>query len=136
MSEDIFSKIVRGEIPAKKIYENNNVLSFMDIAPVNKGHVLVVPKKKYVTVTEMPAELAGEFFKAVHIVAKAVEKATSAEGYNILINNNPASGQEVPYVHAHIIPRFSNDGFRFGWRKLEYKESEMDRFQKKIRSFL
>ena len=136
MADDVFSRIVKGEIPAKKVYENDKVLSFVDIAPVNKGHVLVIPKKKYETITDMPEELAGELFKAVHKVAKAVVKATNAEGYNILVNNKRASGQEVPYVHAHIIPRFADDGFRFGWRTLKYEENEIDDFQKKIRSFL
>ena len=132
----VFCKIVSGEIPAVKVYEDSEFMAFMDIGPVNKGHILVIPKKHYPTLVDMPDEEAGKLYALVTKLAKATKKALNADGLNIINNIGTAAGQEVFHVHVHIIPRFYDDGMKFGWRKLEYKEGEMQEYADKIRSFI
>ncbi len=132
----VFCKIVSGEIPSTKVYEDDKFLAFMDIGPVNKGHVLVIPKKHAETFIDLTEEEAGELFKVVNKVAKAVKRGLNADGLNIINNVGAVSGQEVFHVHVHIIPRFENDGMKFGWRKLEYKEGEIKEYAERIKSAL
>jgi histidine triad (HIT) family protein len=115
----IFCKIVAGDIPCFKIYETENILSFLDIGPVNKGHALVIPKKHYKNIWDFPADLGTELITAAQLVGDAVVKATKADGMNILMNNNTAAGQLVFHAHFHLIPRFENDGFKL-WDQSEY----------------
>ncbi len=130
----VFCKIVTGEIPATKVYEDEEFIAFLDIGPVNKGHILVVPKKHYPTLLDMPEEEAGKLYKLVHRAAKAVKEALDADGLNIINNVGSAAGQEVFHVHVHVIPRFLDDEMKFGWRKLQYKEGEMQEYAEKIKS--
>ncbi len=130
----IFCKIISGEIPSVKVYEDDFCVAFMDIGPVNKGHVLVVPKKHAETFVDLSEEEAGELFKRVNRIAKAVKKALDADGLNIINNVGAASGQEVFHVHVHIIPRFENDGMKFGWRKLQYVGDEIKEYAETIKS--
>lgn len=132
----VFCKIVKGEIPSVKVYEDEEFLAFLDIAPVNKGHTLVIPKRHAETFLDLTPEEAGKLYKVVNKVAKAVKEALNADGLNILVNSGEASGQEVFHVHVHIIPRFYTDGFRFGWRKQKYTENEMEEFATKIKGKL
>ncbi len=132
----IFCKIVNGELPSTKVYEDEGFLAFMDIGPVNKGHVLVIPKRHAETFLDLSEEEAAELFKRVNRIAKAVKEALNAEGLNIINNVGAASGQEVFHVHVHIIPRFSNDGMKFGWRKLQYEGNEMEEMAEKIKAKL
>ncbi|NPA15562.1 MAG: HIT family protein [Deferribacteres bacterium] len=132
----VFCKIVSGEIPAYKVYEDDEFLAFLDIGPVNKGHLLVIPRKHYPTLLDMPEDEAGKLYKLVHRLAKAVKSALSADGLNIINNVGEASGQEVFHVHVHIIPRFYDDGMKFGWRKLQYSEGEMEEYAGKIKEAL
>ncbi len=129
----VFCKIVSGEIPSVKVYEDEGFLAFMDIGPVNKGHVLVIPKKHAETFVDLTEEEAAELFKRVNRIAKAVKLGLGADGLNIIINVGKASGQEVFHVHTHIIPRFENDGMKFGWRKLSYNDNEMEEYAERIR---
>lgn len=115
----IFCKIVAGDIPCFKIYETENVLSFLDIGPVNKGHALVIPKKHYKNIWDLPAELGAEIITAAQAVGKAIVEVTGADGMNILMNNNKAAGQLVFHAHFHLIPRFKDDGFKL-WDQSEY----------------
>ena len=132
----VFCKIVSGEIPSVKVYEDEGFLAFMDIGPVNKGHVLVIPKKHAETFVDLTEEEAAELFKRVNRIAKAVKKGLNADGLNIILNVGKASGQEVFHVHAHIIPRFENDGMKFGWRKLSYSDNEMEEYAERIKAHL
>lgn len=132
----IFCRIVAGEVPCTKIIETNRVLSFLDISPVNRGHALVVPKRHAGTLLELnQEELHGSIF-IVQRVARAVVRATDADGFNVLQNNNEVAGQEVPHVHFHVIPRFEGDGFDLGWRQGSYEEGQMERLQGEIRQHL
>ncbi len=132
----IFCKIVSGEIPSVKVYEDEGFMAFMDIGPVNKGHVLVIPKKHAETFLDLTPDEAAELFRRVNMVAKAVKEGLSADGLNIINNVGPVSGQEVFHVHVHIIPRFKDDGMKFGWRKLKYEGKEMEEYAERIRKAL
>lgn len=111
MSADCtFCKIVRGEIPAQKIYEDDSSFAFLDIHPLADGHTMVIPKAHYEKLEDMPLQKAGKIFEAVRKVTEAVQKALNAPATTIGINNGKAAGQVVPHVHIHIIPRFPSDG--------------------------
>lgn len=111
MSTDCpFCGIVAGEIPGRIVFENDDVTAFLDANPLAPGHTLVVPDDHHERLDEIPTDLAGEVFAALHRLTPAVESAVDADGTNVAFNNGPAAGQEVPHVHGHIIPRFDSDG--------------------------
>ena len=110
MSEScIFCEIVKGNIPASKVYEDDNVLCFMDIKPVVTGHVLVIPKTHFRNALDTPEDVGSKLYAAVVKISNAIKKAYNADGINIIQNNEAASGQEVFHSHIHIIPRYEND---------------------------
>lgn len=117
----IFCKIVAGEIPCSKVYEDTLFVAFLDIRPVHKGHVLVVPKRHFVNIFDTPDTEAEEIYKVARELAKAVTEATGCDGVNIVQNNNAAAGQEVFHSHLHIIPRFEGDELRFASIHKEYE---------------
>jgi histidine triad (HIT) family protein len=105
-TNNIFAKILRGEIPSHRIYENESVVAFMDVMPQGPGHTLVVPKAPSRNLLDADAAKLGLLFAVVQKVALAVKKAFSADGVTILQFNEPASGQTVYHLHVHVIPRF------------------------------
>lgn len=105
----IFSRIISGEIPAVKVYEDDQVVAFLDIAPASKGHTLVVPKQEYQDLLSVPPELLAVVHHAVQRVAQAIQQALQPHGMNILQNNGTAAGQNVFHYHVHIIPRWEGD---------------------------
>lgn len=124
MSHDcIFCRIVKGEIPCAKTYETDAILSFLDIGPVNKGHALIIPKRHYANLFELPPEIGAELATAMRIVGKAVMDATGAEGLNVGMNNFEAAGQLVPHAHFHLIPRFTGDGLAL-WPPGKYESMD------------
>ncbi|MBM3897693.1 MAG: HIT family protein [Thaumarchaeota archaeon] len=111
MSEScIFCKIVSGKIPAYKVYEDNNTLAFLDINPLSKGHTLVIPKMHVRQIEELSEKELEILFKTVWKLTKYVQIATGTASSLIGINNGPESGQEIPHIHVHIIPRSKGDG--------------------------
>ena len=135
MSYCIFCKIIKNELPSCKIYEDNDFISFLDIAPVNKGHALVIPKKHCENLLDFPEELETQFIEVAKKVATAVTKATNADGFNLSLNNGEAAGQVVFHAHFHIIPRFKGDG-HMHWDKISYEENEINDFKEKISSLM
>jgi histidine triad (HIT) family protein len=131
----IFCKIMKGEIPCTKIYEDENVLSFLDIGPVNKGHALVIPKEHHETLLDMPDGLLCEVAKTVKKVSKAVKEGMGVEGFNIIQSNFKVSGQLVPHYHVHIIPRLETDGLKH-WPQGKYEEGEADKVAEKIKALI
>jgi len=131
MDECIFCRICQGEIPAAKVYDDEKFIAFLDISPANKGHALVVPKKHYSSIIEMPG--FGEFMEIGQKVARAVVKGTMPDAFNLLINNGKEAGQEVSHVHLHIIPRHASDDFSLGWTHKKYEKNEMQEFSGKIK---
>ena len=125
--ETIFTKIVNGTIPATKVYEDNNFLAFMDINPINKGHVLVITKEPYKTLNDVPNDLVGEMFKLVHKLTQPIMDASGSEMFNWYV-----IGDEVPHAHIHIVPRFENDG-KIKIERSKSSSEEIELFAQKIR---
>lgn len=115
MADSIFTRIVKGEIPCHRVYESAHVLSFLDLNPLAEGHTLVIPKRQVERLEQLTPEEAAELGQALLMVARRVLAATGAADYNVLQNNGPLSGQVVPHVHFHIIPRQANDGLGYRW---------------------
>lgn len=136
MKDCIFCKIVKKEIPAAVVYEDENVLSFLDIMPANKGHCLVVPKKHYEALLDIPDEELSSMIKAVKKIGKALSLSIGNGAYNIVMNNGAEAGQLVKHAHIHIIPRFKGDRLRLSWSHKKYKDNEIDEFKEKIKKFL
>jgi histidine triad (HIT) family protein len=132
LDDCIFCKIVSGEIPCKKIYEDEAVLAFLDIRPVSDGHTLVVPKAHFEKLDECPAEVLGRVGHCLGRIAKAVVGAMVADGYNVLCNTGIAAGQLVDHVHFHIIPRNEGDGVFTHWPAYEYEQGRADVIAGKI----
>ncbi len=132
MEDCIFCKIVKGELPSAKVYEDDMTLAFLDLKPVNLGHILVVPKKHFSNIYETPDEELGAMIKTAKKISIAVKKSTDADGVNLAMNNNHAAGQVIFHSHLHVIPRYHNDGFELWHGKREYKEGEMKELAEKI----
>ncbi|NJP36593.1 HIT family protein [Alkalicoccus luteus] len=114
----IFCKIISGEIPSAKVYENEHVYAFLDISQVTKGHTLIIPKSHEKDVFELNEETAAELFKAVPAVATAINDTFQPEGLNVLNNNKEPAGQSVFHYHLHLIPRYgAQDGFKAIWEE-------------------
>ena len=135
MDDCIFCKIVRRAEPSITVYEDNNTLAFLDYLPLNPGHTLVIPKKHYDTMREMPSREVGELFVSVAKIMRGVFKATKADGVNIGQSNGAAASQDVFHMHVHIIPRHPGDsprGFTFPERK-RTSQAEMERIGALVR---
>jgi len=113
--DTIFSKILDGEIPCYKVYEDDLVLAFLDVGPLSRGHTLVIPKERKALVHELSDESAAAIGRVLPRLSRAVLKATGAEAYNILQNNGALAHQAVMHVHFHIIPKTMEDGLGVGW---------------------
>ena len=123
-SDCVFCKIIRKEIPAHIVFEDERSIAFLDQRPLFAGHVLLCPREHHETIQEIPAELIAPLFANAQILARAVEKGMQAEGIFVGINNKVS--QSVPHLHVHIVPRRSKDGLRgFFWPRTKY-ESDAD----------
>ena len=109
MEDCIFCKIIAGEIPSSKVYEDEQVLAFLDISQVTPGHTLVVPKEHFRNMLEMDREAASQLFACIPTIARKVMKATDAKGMNIINNNEEIAGQTVFHTHVHLAPRYTED---------------------------
>jgi len=117
MSDCIFCKIVAGEIPAKKVFENEHVVAFLDISQVTKGHTLVIPKTHVKDLYELTPEIAKNLFEVVPSIANGLKEAFEPVGLNTLNNNGEKAGQSVFHYHMHLIPRYGKgDGFGAVWK--------------------
>lgn len=116
MAETIFSKILRGEIPAHRIYEDEHVLAFLDVGPLSRGHTLVIPKEEVATVDQLSDEAAAAIGRVLPRLCRAVVQVSGTPHYNILQNNGAPAHQAVFHVHFHIIPKLSDEtGLQIGW---------------------
>jgi len=106
MDDCIFCKIARGEIPCYKVYEDDDVLAFLDLSQTTKGHTLVIPKKHYDNFLFVPKDIVSKVFGAAQKIAQAQVASLGAEGINILNNTNSVAGQTVMHFHVHVIPRY------------------------------
>lgn len=135
MSDCLFCKIVKGAIPFAKVYEDDKILAFLDIKPVNPGHTLVITKEHYANLLETPEEYLAAIIAVSKKIAPAVLKAVGSLGFNLGVNNGSVAGQLVPHVHFHIMPRFTGDGHEL-WHGVEYAPEEMARVAEAIRKEL
>ena len=132
----IFCKIVAGEVPCATILDTDEALAFLDIGPLARGHVLLIPKHHVVKLDDMNASQAGAVLRHLPALARAVRQAVACEGYNILQNNGRVAHQEVMHVHFHIIPRDRGGAFSFNWPAGSYPPGRMDELAGKIRAAL
>ena len=120
----IFCRIVAGELPAVKVYEDADTLAFMDIGPIIKGHTLVIPKQHFDPITATPEPVLAKLMVVVKKIAQAQMNALQADGVNVMQTNGAAAGQVVPHIHFHVIPRFTTDGHRWNWAAKKYEHPD------------
>ena len=128
----VFCRIVKGEIPSCKVYEDESVYAFLDIAPVGAGHCLVIPREHYESLGQCPEEILNALVYRLSPIARAAVGAVNGDGYNIMHNSGRSAGQLVNHVHFHIIPRKAGDGLRH-WPGGEYPAGRMEELAKLIR---
>ena len=132
-NETLFTKIRDGQIPSVKTYSDDICFVILDINPIVKGHSLVIANKPYKNVGECPEQVLQHMIAVAKKVEAVQRKQLKCDGSNILINSDPASGQEVPHIHIHVIPRFSGDGRKFAFEHDSYKPEEMAEFGKLLK---
>lgn len=120
----VFCRIVSGTIPSVKVYEDRNVLAFMDISPISKGHTLVIPKAHHDPITAVPPSLLHKLIVVVQKIAKAHIDGLKADGVNITQANGQIAGQVIPHVHFHVIPRYKNDPHSWNLPQRKYDSDE------------
>ena len=121
MEECVFCKIVKGEIPCRKIFENEEVLAFLDINPVSRGHTLVIPKKHYENMMSASKSVRERVLEIANELAIKYKDLLKADGFNFINASGKAAQQTVPHFHIHLIPRYINDGNNLGF-KMDVKE--------------
>lgn len=128
----IFCKIIRGELAANVVFEDDVSIAFLDHRPLFPGHCLVVPRDHFETLSDLPTELVGPFFENVQLLTRAVETALGAEGSFVAMNNRVS--QSVPHLHVHVVPRRKKDGLKgFFWPRNKYEdETQVVEIQKAI----
>jgi len=137
MPEDcIFCKIVAGEIPCTRVYEDDACLAFMDVGPLADGHTILVPKKHCQAIGEMPPDEVAHLGRQVPGLARAVKEAMGADGLNVLLNDGRVAGQVVGHVHVHFIPRGPDDGLGYRWPAGESDPDTLRRHADAIRAKL
>ena len=132
MENCIFCKIIAGEIPSAKVYEDELVYAFLDISPINKGHVLVIPKEHHESVAAVDEAIVGRMMKIGSRIGIALKRELDADAYNLHLADGTAAGQVVMHAHLHIVPRWIEDGFHWNWRQLSYADGEMAEISAKI----
>jgi histidine triad (HIT) family protein len=132
----IFDKILSGEIPSYKVYEDNEVFAFLDIGPLSAGHTLLIPKERKAYMHLLSDESAAALGRALPRLCRAVMAASGAQAYNVLQNNGDSSGQAVFHVHFHIIPKFAEEGLGLRWRAGKLDPARGADLQQKIKAAL
>jgi histidine triad (HIT) family protein len=134
VAASIFAKIVAGEIACQRVYEDDHVLAFLDINPLAEGHTLVIPKRTVERLEELTDDEAAAIGRVLPRVARKVRAVTGAAGYNVLQNNGSVSGQEVPHVHFHIIPRAAGDGLGYRWKPQQADPEKLEALAGRMRN--
>ena len=125
MSDCIFCKIAQGEIPSKTIYEDEKFRVILDLAPVTKGHALILPKKHAINLFELSDETAAEAIVLAKKIAGKMREKLKCDGLNLLQNNGETAGQTIHHFHIHVIPRYEGDGQELGWVPNEATQEEL-----------
>ncbi len=133
MEPTVFTRIIRGEIPAAIVYQDEHTIAFMDAGQVNPGHVIVATKRQVETILELDDELAAALFCTVAQVARAVDAAFKPAGITVLQANKPAGWQTVPHVHMHVLPRHQDDGVALTWPRKNPSLDELRALSERIK---
>jgi histidine triad (HIT) family protein len=128
----IFCKIARGEVPSAVVLETDDAVAFMDINPVNKGHLLLVPRAHHAGLADLPDDLAAYAGSLLPRLCRAVRAATGSDGLNVIVNNGRAAGQTVDHVHWHVIPRSHGDHVHWPWPHTGYTGDELAQMRDRI----
>ena len=128
----LFCKIIRREIPSAIVLETDAAVAFLDIHPVNLGHVLLVPKPHHATLIDLPEPLAAQVAPLLPRLCRAVQAATGAQGLNVIVNLGRVAGQTIDHVHWHVIPRFHDDPVDWPWPHSEYVGDELGQMRFRI----
>lgn len=121
----IFCKIIKGEIPAYKIYEDKDLIAILDIAPINPGHILLIPKKHFQLLEELPDETLEKIILTAKKIIPKIKKIVKSDAVNFSLNDGKIAGQLIPHVHFHIMPRFKGDGHKlFEGKALKKEDAE------------
>ena len=136
MNECIFCKIVTKEIPAEVLYENEYVISVLDINPIHLGHALILPKQHCKDFLDLPDDTYQSLLQATKVVTQALVQSLKLEAYNIFSNNGTIAGQSVFHFHLHITPRYRGDNIRFVLNLKKYSDGEMKEYGTMIRKFI
>lgn len=135
MSDCLFCKIINGDIPSTKVYEDEHVYAFMDIMPLSKGHTLLIPKTHCQDIFEMSEDVAANLYKAAPKVANAIKAAFNPVGMNTVNNNGAAAGQSVFHYHLHFIPRYDEtDGLKVEWNTKKIDMAEIATYAEQIKN--
>ncbi|MBM4176431.1 MAG: HIT family protein [Ignavibacteria bacterium] len=134
MNDCIFCRIINREVPAEVVFESDSIIAFLDINPLNYGHVLVVPKIHSNDFLDIPIDLLDELVHVTRKITKAIVDSLSPDGFNIFSNNGKAAGQSVFHFHFHVTPRYKSDNFKFIINLKKYKDGEMSNYAQKIRN--
>lgn len=119
MTDTVFAKIIRGNLPCAKVYEDAHVFAFMDAGQVNPGHVIVASRQPFETLLDADEDTAAALMRAAHRIAHQVQRAFAPAGMTILQANKPAGWQTVPHLHLHVLPRHADDGVGLTWPRKE-----------------
>lgn len=136
MSDTVFDKILDGEIPCHRVFEDEHVLAFLDINPLSRGHTLLVPKERKAFLHELSDESAAALGRALPRICRAVKEVSGAQSYNVLQNNGSEAHQAVFHVHFHIIPKTGSTGLEIGWSPRNLASGTAKQVAEKLRSSL
>ncbi len=128
----LFCKIIAGEIPSYKVYEDDNTFAFLDINPVSQGHTLVIHKQHFSNLEEASEEQLAQTMATVKKIGQSIKDNLGAESYNLVVNNDEAAGQIISHAHFHIIPRERGDGLQ-PWPQSPYEEGQAEEVVSKFR---
>jgi histidine triad (HIT) family protein len=132
----IFCKIARKQVPASIIYEDETVMAFLDIQPLNEGHTLVIPKKHYVDIFDIPEDQLSKVYKVAKQVSAAIKKAANSDGISIIQQNGKAAGQDIFHFHVHAVPRFEGQKLPSFSTLKEVERAKLNDTAKKIKQQL
>jgi histidine triad (HIT) family protein len=132
----IFCKIVQKQAPSSIIYEDEAIMAFLDIRPLNMGHTLVIPKAHYVDIFDIPEKELCQIYKVAKLVSFAIKKATAADGVSIIQQNGKAAGQDIFHLHVHVVPRFEGQKLPHFKELKEVERAKLEEMAKKIKQLL
>lgn len=136
LNDCIFCRIASGETPAEVLFENDQVVSILDINPIHLGHALIIPKQHYPDFLALEPQCYESLLEAAKVVARALVKSMNLEGFNLFSNNGSIAGQSVFHFHLHVTPRYPNDNIRFVLELKKYQDGEMRRYADLIRNHI